>query len=549
MHAQRSTRPGSGHIQAEMHAVAERYPGPGGAVAILHEGKVIAQHCWGYASLERRLPFTASSLFRICSITKQFTCATLLDRYTDPEILAPYIQKRLPHLRSDPPTVTQLAHNQSGLRDYWAVAMLHGAAIEGTFSPSDSERVIAGTRSLQFLPGTSYSYVNQNFRLISEAMEDESGLSFAELLQQHVFDKANMRRAILAAETSALPDGTTGYEGTQEGGYWPARNNIYWTGDAGMAASLDDMIAWEQFIDQQRDDPDGLYNRMSRPVQFDNGHKAPYGFGLQHGKIAGHDVTAHGGALRGWRSHRLHCAALRLSVIVLFNHMSPAQQAAANLFRAFLEEDETTANKPQTLPSKERPPHALEGLWLDEETGLSARITAIGNDKLQLRYLMLPETLDIITPQLAEAGNVRIRYIQGEHMQANAHGPSGPHIIMGRPGENRHVLLRPYPDTPQPDLADLVGTYECDELDGSRFVITSQGDLLHGGFSGFLGTGRMERLTPLGPDLWTFPCPRALDHTPPGDWTLLFERRNKRIHQVRISCWLARNLVYHRLAG
>ncbi len=542
MHAQRSSLPRTERLQAEIHAIAARYPGPGGAVAVLHEGQVIAQHCWGYASLEHHLPFTPSSLFRICSITKQFTCATMLDRYEDPEILAPYISKRFPHLRSDPPTVAQLANNQSGLRDYWAVAMLHGAAIEGTFGPTDSDRVIAGTRSLQFLPGTSYSYVNQNFRLISEAMEEESGLSFAELLQQHVFDKAGMKRAILAAETSALPDGTTGYEGTQEGGYWPARNHIYWTGDAGMAASLNDMIAWEQYIDQQRDDPNGLYNRMSQPVQFDNGHKAPYGFGLQHGKIAGHEITAHGGALRGWRSNRLHCAALRLSIVVLFNHMSPAHQAAASLFRAFLGEAEKPAGR--AVPPSGQEPHALEGLWLDEEAGLSARITAAEKGTLQLRYLMLPETLDIITPHLAEAGAVRVRHIQAEQ---DTQETAGPQIIMGRPGENRHVILRPYPDTPQPEPAELVGDYVCEELDGSRFTITNQGGLLHGGFSGFLGTGRMERLTNLGPDLWTFPCPRALDHTPPGDWTLHFQRRNGRIHQLRVSCWLARNLVYQRL--
>ena len=47
---------------------------------------------------------------------------------------------------------------------------------------------------------------------------------------------------------------------------------------------------------------------------------------------------------------------------------------------------------------------------------------------------------------------------------------------------------------------------------------------LYGGFSGFLGQGRMEMLEPIGPRLWALPCPRALDHTPPGDWTLAFRR-------------------------
>lgn len=526
----------------EISAISRRYPGPGGAIAVVHEGQIIARQCWGYASLERRIPFTPSSLFRICSITKQFTCATMLERYKDPEVLAPFVKKRLPHLLSDPPTIAHLAHNQSGLRDYWAVAMLHGAAIEGAFSTIDSQRVIAGTRSLQFLPGTSYSYVNQNFRLISEAMEDESGLSFAELLQRHVFEKTGMKRAILAADTSTMPDGTTGYEGTEDGGYWPARNNIYWTGDAGMGASLDDMIAWEQFIDAQRDDPNGLYNRLSTPTYFENGHKAPYGYGLQRGTMQGYDVTFHGGALRGWRSNRLHCAKLRLSIVVLFNHMSPAHLAVSSLFQTFL------GSKAQQSAAHKTPPantnitpkrHALEGLWLDDETGLSARISSTETGKLQLRYLMVPETLTITAPQQAEIGDVTLRHLQ--------EGDEAAHILMSRPAEDRHALLKPHPQTGQMDQFELVGQYYCSELDESTFTITENGGLLYGGFSGMLGTGRIERLTPLGPDLWTFPCPRALDHTAPGDWTLLFERRHGRIHTLRIGCWLARNLIYQRL--
>ncbi len=55
----------------------------------------------------------------------------------------------------------------------------------------------------------------------------------------------------------------------------------------------------------------------------------------------------------------------------------------------------------------------------------------------------------------------------------------------------------------------------------------------------------MEQLTPVGPDLWLLPCPRALDYAPPGDWTLAFERdANGRVGRVRVGCWLARGLVY-----
>jgi D-aminopeptidase len=74
------------------------------------------------------------------------------------------------------------------------------------------------------------------------------------------------------------------------------------------------------------------------------------------------------------------------------------------------------------------------------------------------------------------------------------------------------------------------------------------GGALYGSFSGFLGKGRMELLIPIGHAVWALPCPRALDHTPPGDWTLAFARDESRVAcSVRVGCWLARGLVYRRV--
>jgi len=70
---------------------------------------------------------------------------------------------------------------------------------------------------------------------------------------------------------------------------------------------------------------------------------------------------------------------------------------------------------------------------------------------------------------------------------------------------------------------------------------------VYGGFSGMLGQGRMERLQPLGDDVWLIPCLRALDHSPPGYWTLAFQRdETGTLTGVRVGCWLARDLFYRR---
>ena len=168
------------------------YPGPGGAVAVLRDGEVLVRHAWGWANAERRIPFTPRTLFRMCSITKQFTCAVVLDAFPDPSVLDGDVRARLPLLEQPAPGALHLCHNQSGLRDYWAVAMLHGSPAEAPFGDAEAARVIAGTRTLQFAPGTRYSYVNQNFRILSDIVQERTGRSFAELLRTRMFDRAGM---------------------------------------------------------------------------------------------------------------------------------------------------------------------------------------------------------------------------------------------------------------------------------------------------------------------------------------------------------------------
>jgi D-aminopeptidase len=506
-------------------SLPRRFPGPGGACAVLREGEVLESHAWGWANAERRIPFTPNTLFRMCSITKQFTCALVLDAFPDPAVLDGDVRDRLPKLAQPAPSAAALCHNQSGLRDYWALAMLHGAPAESPFGDIEAERVIAAASSLHFAPGTRYSYCNQNFRLLSDILQERTGRGFAELLRKRIFDPAGMDSAFLAADTRAMPDGTEGYEGTQVTGFRPAENRIIWTGDAGLGASLNDMIAWERHIDRTRDDPASLYARLSAPVAFADGAPAQYGFGLGRRTHWGRAITAHGGALRGWRSHRLHVAAERVSVVVMFNHLSDAHVAAMALLAALLGEPAETPHD----ATAQMPPMA--GAYLEPETGLAVRIEPGMPGKVSLRYDRHPDELAIQPDGSAGTDGPRLRAADGG-------------LWMDRPGENQSSPLHPLDGPPR---RDVTGHFHCPELDAELSVVDA-GGAVYGAFSGFLGQGRMELLDHVAADVWALPCPRALDHTPPGDWTLAFRRDDAgRVVSARVGCWLARNLVYDRL--
>jgi len=515
----------SSRLEHTIEALPLRYPGPGGAIAVLREGEALVRHAWGWANAERRIPFTPQSLFRMCSITKQFACALVLDTVGDPSALDGDVRRHLPLLGQQAPATLRLCHNQSGLRDYWAVAMLQGSPAEAPFGDDEATAIISASRSLQFAPGTRYSYCNQNFRLLSEILQERTGRSFAELLRSRIFDRVGMESAFLAADTRALPDGTEGYEGSQAGGFRAAENRIIWTGDAGLGASLDDMIAWERHIDATRDDAGALVTRMSMPVSFADGNPAAYGFGLSRSTEFGRATMGHGGALRGWRSHRLYLPAERISVVAMFNHLSDTRGAALDLLAAVL-----GVEKPKPDPKRSAP--TWLGNYVEPETGLAVRIETAAAGQVRLRYGHSPEELDLQPDGSARsAGGIALHF-------------DGAAVRMERPQENHTSTLQPCSGKGRHDVA---GRYRSREL-GAELSVIETGGALYGAFSGFLGQGRMELLNPVGPDVWTLPCHRALDHTPPGDWTLAFRRgTDGRSDNVQVGCWLARGLQYERV--
>lgn len=113
--------------------------GPGGAFAIVQDGKLVAKHVYGFADLDRRIPITSDTIFPICSISKQMTCLVMADLAQRPtpsmirrggdvyEQMTAELKQWLPQLLGQDGADLQLEHlynMQSGIRDYWYVAVL-----------------------------------------------------------------------------------------------------------------------------------------------------------------------------------------------------------------------------------------------------------------------------------------------------------------------------------------------------------------------------------------------------------------------------------------
>jgi len=508
-------------LEAELDALPARFQGPGGVVGVVSEGRVIARRAWGFSDLDVAQAMTTRTRLPICSISKQFTCAVMMAACGEPEVLDRRLAAHLPNFEGPLPKVRDLCNNQSGLRDYWALTVLHGARAEQTFSRADAAGLFARTRTGHFAPGTRYSYSNGNFRLLAELVEEASHETLETLYARHIWQPAGMEGAVLTADTRHPEDGVVGYEGNDATGYLPAENGIYWRGDAGISASLDDMLAYECWIDATRDDPASLYRKIAVPQTFRDGTPAAYGFGLQHTTVGDFAFTGHSGALRGFRAFRLYCAKARLSVVVMFNHHGDAHGAVHRLLR-------TALGVPHPVSKSLR--QRWTGQWFSRETELLARLES-GYDTATLRFGTSAEALSETPEDGLASTAVRIER-------------EGEDIVMRRPQENFCERLTPVPAAPPAADAGLAGRYRSAELEADILIECRDGGTYLQA-EGFLGTGRPEIVQPVGPDLWIVLTRRSMDAPAPGDWTLQAMRDAEgNIAGFTLGCWLARRIDY-----
>ncbi|KAJ5159797.1 D-aminopeptidase [Penicillium canariense] len=517
-----------------------RYRGPGGAAAVIKDGEVVGQRVWGYADQSQRIPVEASTQFPICSITKQFVCGLLMDLYRNPtpamaargDVQKQFTEKLhelLPMTRENGLTIENLCDMQSGIRDYWAMTTLWGAKPEDEFLIArDSPPMLDRTKSLHFQPGMEYSYSNVNFYLVGRIIEHVTGEPLGKLLEERILKPAGMATALLCPNTAHHPPPCVGYEGNEDHGFCAAVNRMEWSGDAGLVASLDDMIAYEKYLDRLFSDPQSWYYTATKPHTFSDGTPARYHYGLAHVDINGIDSIGHGGALRGYRLHRRHVPQEHLSVVVLFNHEADASEAVNDILRGVL-----------SRPNPEMAPvdSAAEwiGVFLDEATQLA--ITVVKGSQVGEVLITYAEHLEAAPLKLTDAKNGRtssmIASIDGDILRIH------------RLAENRKLeaqRLTPQ-DTSLRDPA-LPGDYYCAEVD-STFHCTGSAGMLYGSFDGYLGQGIVTPMRYLGNDVWALTCPRGLDASAPGDWTVVFHRdENSSIVGFKIGCWLARGLDF-----
>ena len=226
--------------------------GPGCAVGIIQQGKLVYSKGFGSANLEDQVPNTPKTVFEVASFSKSLTCvciALLMDQGK----LSPEddIRKFVPEMHPfDPPIrVRDLVRCRSGLWDQLHVAVLVGwdnVPLQSPFTEDDMLAVVSGQRRLPFAPGTRFQYGSGDYFLLGLIVKRVSGQSLAEFARRNVFQPLGMTRTLFEEDPSrVIKDRAVGHY-RSDGAWRQWRPSAHLPGGGGLKTCIEDLYRWDQ---------------------------------------------------------------------------------------------------------------------------------------------------------------------------------------------------------------------------------------------------------------------------------------------------------------
>ncbi len=292
----------------------------GVSVGIMEDGRTVFVKGYGTANLATHASVDTTTRFAIGSVTKQFTCAIILQLAAERKLsVDDPVAKYLPDLtRAGDVRLRDLMGHVSGYPDYYPLDFVDRRMLVPI--SADSLARWYGRQPLDFEPGTRWSYSNTGFMILGRIAELVTHRPYPQLLRERIFTPLGMRHT--AYEPARRDAGyAQGYAWFGLGDPEPAEPEAAgWAAAAcGIWSTPGDLLIWDRALLEGRVVPAEFLRMMTTARHLANGASTNYGFGLSIGVFNGDTVYSHGGAVSGFAAQNTMVPRTRSAVVVLSN--------------------------------------------------------------------------------------------------------------------------------------------------------------------------------------------------------------------------------------
>ncbi len=246
-----------------------------GVVLIAQKGKIIYEKAFGMADRELMVPNTIETKFEICSITKHFTAACILQLAGDGKLsLQDKLSKYYPDFpKADSITIHMLLTHTSGIKNYTELPVykkIYPLPVE-----KDTMVALIKKQPIDFSPGTQFHYSNSNYFLLGCIIEKVTGQSYSDYILTHVIQRAGLKNTSVNRWDTILTNRAKGYEQTPSGWKNAAFMSMETLYSAGaIISTIEDLYYWNNALFSNKIMDSVLFTKMITP------NMEHYGYGL-----------------------------------------------------------------------------------------------------------------------------------------------------------------------------------------------------------------------------------------------------------------------------
>lgn len=294
---------------------------------------------FGFSDIENEVPALPATVYRIGSLTKQFTAAAtmrLVERgaLQLDDTLGDIIPEYPAHGHGI--TIEQLLTHTSGVRNYTSV----GAFAERSRLHSTHLQVaqLFAAEPLDFTPGEQYRYSNSGYYLLGIVLERAGGLPYHEFLQRELFTPLGLEQTYYLDNYRIIRHRAQGYDQVDGMTIRAEQISMSVPFSAGaLGSTVGDLVAWQEALTHHRLLRASSYERMTTPATLTDGTRTTYGLGVMVGEMRGHRKWSHAGTISGFRAQLAHYPDRRLTIAVLCNNgHAPCELIESRLARHVL---------------------------------------------------------------------------------------------------------------------------------------------------------------------------------------------------------------------
>jgi CubicO group peptidase (beta-lactamase class C family) len=304
---------------------AEQLAKPGGvglSVAVAQHGQVLLEKGYGKADAELDVPADEQTMFRIGSVTKQFTAALVMRLVEQKKLalddeLARYVPE-FP-LQGRKVTIQELLQHTAGIKNYTDI----GAAWEKVWPLELTHAellALVADDPFDFEPGSDWRYSNTGYYLLGMVIEQAAGRSYPEELQAELCAPLGLARTRYDSNREVIQNRAQGYalDGDQL-----VNDQMFGMEQPGAAGGIlstaGDLVRWQMALSSGKVVGPESFARMRTPTVLPDGRDTGYGFGLALDEWNGRPRVQHGGGIFGFNSMLFWLPGEDLHVAVISN--------------------------------------------------------------------------------------------------------------------------------------------------------------------------------------------------------------------------------------